>query len=251
MNMVTKPPLITSEFCRYLSLSKQEFLSEAGQEGLMMQCGATYIDVEIPLPDFPNELKSENAMIETFQVSNDGSCLPLGTNRELIDAFAPCAKLMATAVLKSLRSFGVEIDGAAYLTASITMCNEINGNAHFDDEQYHASDGVGFVAIIGDRGGSRVARESIPHASINDDGVPVIFDQQSADDFDSGLMLIHEGEPQELLIFPQFGQLHAGPALVSAGLTGFRRLMVMRAKTKTKNTVVSSSVKRKRRRRHA
>lgn len=249
--MLAKPPLISSDFCRYLSLSKQEFLSESGQEGLMMQCGATYIDAEIPLPKISCELNLEKPMIETFEVSDDGSCLPLGTNRELIDLFASSAEVMAKAVLKSLTSFGVEVDGNAYLTASITMCNEINGNAHFDDEHYHASDGVGFVAIIGDRGGSRVARESIPHTSIIDDDVPVIFDQKSADDFDSGLMLIHEAEPEKLLIFPQFGQLHAGPALASAGLTGVRRLMVMRAKTKTKNAVVCASVNRKRRRRRA
>lgn len=249
MTKFNYPTVISEEFSRYFSISKQELLTESGKDGLMLQCGAAYIDVDIPLPNFPIDHSINLAMIETFQVNEDGLCQVLGSKHEWVDAFIPCAEIMAKAVITSLNSFDVEIVYPAYLTASVTQCSEIIGNAHFDDEHYNASDGVGFVAIVGDRGGSRIAREPISFTPIYDDDVPVIFDQQGVDDFDRGELLINEAEPEKLVIFPQFGQLHAGPPLATAGISGVRRLMVMRAKTKVKNPEMTSLKTRKRRQR--
>ena len=250
MTTVTAPPMLSPEFAAYLSMSKQQFLLTNGVEGMMHQEGAAYIDATVALPSIAEVPASTNAAIETFMVDASGVVSPTGSNEPLIDAFASAAQQMATAVLAALADFGVEMDPPGYVTASITPCSQINGLAHFDDEHYQPGDGVGFVAIIGDVGGSRVACEPIAHAPVQA-GVPVVFDPASAERFDGGDLAVHQAEPERLVIFPQFGQLHAGPPLANAGLDGFRRLLVFRATTRTDGAEPSMPESPRRRRRRS
>ena len=248
MTTVTAPPLISKEFAAYLSMSKQQYLDLDARVGFLHQEGAAYIDATVPLPSVDHLPATSNAAIETFLVDEAGRCSPTGTNQALIETFEASAQQFATSVLEALRELGVEMEAPGYVTASITPCSDINGNAHFDDEQFHPDQGVGFVAILGDVGGTRVACEPLAHEPAQA-GVPIVFDPEGAERFDTGQLQIHQAEPERIVIFPQFGQLHAGPPLAPLGLDGFRRLLVFRAWTRTAVDTAPTAAPARRRRR--
>ncbi len=239
------PGPFDEHFAATLRLSKQDLLTATGTGDTIAQTGAAY------LPDpFPVPLMSELAIgvtepiIETFVVDPDsGSCTPTGDDRVRIEAWLPIATTMVQQVTGALSANRVAIDGPAYLTASLTPVDQVTTVPHFDDDQYFDGHGVGVVAIAASHDGPRLARGALaaPRAMANG---PLGLDQSDLDQWfepdeeaPGASHRVQGTGADRVVLFPRFGQLHAGPPLAAnsaAGASdggGVRNLLVLRADT--------------------
>jgi hypothetical protein len=230
MKLVDQIGPISAEFARHLTLSKQQLIDATSDPGLLAQFGAAYVGGEIELPTLAKPPAANNAAIETFIVENDGSCTPTGSNLALIDAFTIAAEQMVRLLRGAMADLDVTLDGPSYLTASVTPAVQVVGEPHFDDEQFLADDGVGFVAVVGSIAGSRVACEPVKMGPARN-GLPLDVDPLRFDEFSSGKIAQQTTSSNRISVMPQFGQMHAGPALALQGATAMRSLMVFRART--------------------
>ncbi len=227
-----RPGPFDEHFAATLRLSKQDLLTATGTGDTIAQTGAAY------LPDpFPVPLMSELAIgvtepiIETFVVDPDsGSCTPTGDDRVRIEAWLPIATTMVQQVTGALSANRVAIDGPAFLTASLTPVDQVTTVPHFDDDQYFDGHGVGVVAIAASHGGPRVACEPIPHRPARS-SLPLEIDDRVIDRFSAGTVAFQQGAADRIVIFPQFGQLHAGPVVDQSTTGPVRNLLVFRAAT--------------------
>lgn len=212
----------------HLRLTKSELL-DASAPGVIPQTGATTIGTGFSVPNVYGDLSVALPSIETFVVSTtDGSIAPTGTKAELNNAWTPVVSAMAEAVFSWLADGDIALTGDAYVTASITRASEVNGEAHFDDDMYSPNEGVGFVAIAADRQGSRVCTE--PLKRVTEQRRPLLSADEFKAEFEAGKLPHETFEPNTLVAFPQFGQLHAGPGPCGTG-TEVRHLLVFRAAT--------------------
>lgn len=196
----------------------------------MYQSGGTVLDNSFALPNVANEVGVALPSIETFLVSaTDRSIMALGTNDEVNAAWLPAVAAMAETVGSWLDQNGIALAADAFITASITAADEVNGEAHFDDDQFGATDGVGVFAIVGDLVGPRALTSPLPYSEVTAPHPLVVDDELkaafAADAFDT----VRFGA-NELVAFPQFGQLHSGPG--PCGTPDQRRhLLVFRGAT--------------------
>ncbi len=204
-------------------------LFERSETDSIAQTGGEIIDADFRLPTIESEIVQSFPSIETFVAADDGTISAMGTNRDLITAWRPAVDALVQQMRGWASANDVELVGDAYVTASITPAGEVNGEAHFDDDQFVPDAGVGLVAIVGDLGGPTVASTPIPHAPVRphqalevDEQVALAYAQGAFERIDYG--------PNELVALPQFGQLHSGPG-PSEGIGDARHLLVYRATT--------------------
>jgi len=105
----------------------------------------------------------------------------------------------------------------------------VSGDPHFDDDQFMADAGTGLAVVVADRAGSRIATASIAHDDVSAPH-PLLLSDAHADAFTSGRLPQQCFDAGDVIAFPQFGQLHAGPGPVGSG-DGVRHLLVLRAST--------------------
>lgn len=211
-----------------LRLAKKDVLGDDGGTALA-QFGGGYLDADISLPEPPPGLSRE-PHIDMFVCGADGSCQPTGSNPELIEAWTPAVTAFADAVYRATEAAGVTLAPQAYVTASFTPGTDVIGQAHFDDDQFLPEAGIGIVAIVGSDLGPRVAVGSVPVTDARP-GLPMTVDQSVFDQFGTEPTTYQQAEAGRVVLFPQFGQLHAGPPLASTSPEATRRLMVLRAET--------------------
>lgn len=209
-------------------LSKQGVFDAAG-DGFIAQTGGELFEAHFALPHIDATIYGPLPSIETFVASPDGEISAMGTNAELTTAWMPAVERLVASVSGWAAAAGVTLAGDAYITASITLAPEVNGQAHFDDDQFVAAAGAGLVAIVGDLGGPRVASESIPHPEIAPPR-PVIADNKMVAAFADGTIPSNTYGANELVVLPQFAQLHAGPGPCGRD-DQVRHLLVYRAAT--------------------
>ncbi len=213
-----------------LGLTKQALFDRAGS-GLMHQSGGLVLNHDFELPDVVAATGVSLPSIETFLLSaSDRSIMTLGMNDKVNAAWMPAITSMAEAVSTWLAEHNITLAADAFITASITPAHEVNGEAHFDDDQFGAGNGVGVFAIVGDLAGPKALTSPLPYPDVTaphpltvDDELKAAF---AADAFDSVAF-----GANELVMFPQFGQLHSGPG-PCGDETQYRHLLVFRGETK-------------------
>ena len=209
----------------HVQLSKQALFDHAGP-GYISQTGGQVIDENFALSDVTEHVTALPS-IETFVVSPVGEISSIGTNNSLNNAWLPMVELLVAQVRAWAQDGGIEIVGDSYVTASVTTASEVNGEAHFDDDQFSPNVGSGLVAIVGDLDGPRVAAVPIPHVDIAAPR-PVVASEAIKTAFADGEIKFASYGPNQLVALPQFAQLHAGPG--PCGTTDqVRHLLVYRA----------------------
>lgn len=212
-----------------VGLTKQALFDQAGDDHIV-QSGGEVLDPSFAMPDVGSAVAVSLPSIETFVVSaNDRSVMPIGMNDELNNAWRPAVSAMADAVLGWLDEHGISLAGDAYITASITPADEVNGDAHFDDDQFAPQTGAGVFAIVGDLAGPRALAEPLPYPNIKAPR-PLTLDEDLKAEFESGNLQPISFNANELVLMPQFGQLHSGPGPCGTAEQA-RHLIVFRGET--------------------
>lgn len=198
--------------------------------------------VALPRVDDPVAPRSGEAMIETFVVDGTGSVTAMGDAPAVAAWWRPAVESLTSRVVDALTPLGVELTGLISVTASATEVDQVIGTPHLDDDQFHPETGTGVVAIAASHDGPRLARGAMacPGAVA---GAPLGLDQQAVETwFDGGtgtIRSIQTTGADRVVVFPRFGQLHAGPGLASRRASGdrafedcpVRNLLVLRADT--------------------
>ena len=228
---LTSSTLITvsETVLEHLQLTKRDLVERVG-DGRVSQSGATIVRSGFPVPEIDPSLLHTIPSIETFVVSQaDRSISSTGTNGPLNEAWMPTVEALASTVFHWLDEHGVGVRGDAYITASITPADDVNGEAHFDDDQFAPADGVGVVAIVADRDGSRVANSPVLLEGVRSPR-PLVIDEGLKAAFADGEIDHDRFDAHTLVLFPQFGQLHSGPGPCGSA-EEVRHLLVFRAST--------------------
>ncbi len=226
-----EPPAATAHFARWFGLTKGELLASAGQPGLVAQTGGAYLPGRFTVAGPDHDRAETEPHIETFLVERDGTCSPTGTDRRAIEAWSPAVEAMTTTVIECMTRLGVALDEPAYLTASSSTAAAVTGTAHVDDDQYRPEDGVGFVAIVASHLGPRIAVSPIAHRPAAA-SLPLQLDPDAVASFERGGLAHQQAAAERIVIFPQFGQLHAGPSPGTIPTGSVRTLLVLRAGTR-------------------
>ncbi|MEL6982421.1 MAG: hypothetical protein AAFO29_08355, partial [Actinomycetota bacterium] len=167
---------------------------------------------------------------------------PLGDDPAVADWWLPSIDALVGRVVEALQPFGVELTGTIFVTASATEVDQVTTSPHLDDDQFHPDTGIGVVAIAASHGGPRLARGALRCRSATA-GAPLGLDQDLVDTWFDRTGGAGPGErtgsvqtagADQVVLFPRFGQLHAGPGLAerpaNAGAP-VRNLLVLRAET--------------------
>lgn len=224
-----RPGPLTDDFVQRLRLSKKEQF-DPDHHGRLTQSGMAVIDDDFTVPPLGRSIDDEPS-IETFVVDpTTGAVSPTGVDEELNQAWLPTVASMAKRVLAVLAEHDVEIAGQVYVTTSITPVDAISDDPHFDDDQFSPASGVGVVAIVADQGGPRVACSPIDVDPVPAPASIEVTEQLKAS-FNDGTIARQEADAHQLVLFSQFGQLHAGPGPTRSEDHDVRHLLVLRAAT--------------------
>ena len=243
------PPPLTAAFARHLHLTKGELLDDA-PAGLVPQTGAAQLDQPLPMPRLdqlgigPRRPGDEPA-IETIVADLDGRCTPTGGDPDLAAAWLPTVEAMVGRVLDALGPLGLQDGGSArvvgplYVTTSLTPIGAVTVDPHLDDDRFVPTDGVGIVAIVASHAGPRVATEPVAHRPTGP-SLPLEIEPGELRRFTAGQLAVQQAAAERIVVFPQFGQLHAGPLLdlrseVVDRSGPVRHLAVLRATTAVDN----------------
>lgn len=225
-----EPPVFSEEFARYLRMTKRD-LFDSGASGELTQTGMASLDEPINVPPVVLDSSSVGPSIDMFVIDGTtGSCTPTGTNEELNDAWLPTVEAMAAAVLRTAGEHRVKLAGDVYVTTSTTPLDLVSEDPHFDDDQFQPDDGVGLAAIVADQAGPRIACSPITHEPVRAPH-PLIVTPEHESDFHNGNIVRQSGAAHRVYVFPQFGQLHAGPGNIQTESHAVRHLLVLRAAT--------------------
>jgi len=230
--MTPSSELSTSD---YLRLSKAELI-EQGTGDFIVQVGATEIGHRFPIKqvlDVEQAQLLDEPFIDTFVVDVVGrSVTALGSDADLNARWAPQVARFVDLVLDWLADASVDLAAQAFVTVSVTRGEEVNGEAHFDDGMFEPSAGVGAVAIVGDVAGCLVATTPLAQPTPRPNTLLTVDADQVAA-FDGGATPRQRFPAEQVVIFPQFAQLHSGPGPQDGGI---RHLMVMRVGTRPATT---------------
>jgi hypothetical protein len=228
---------------RFLRADKAALVSETGGRFHLRQPGGLVLDepfdrqqgFPLPAPDAASGSGSSvvpiEPVIETFLVGDDGGCNGMGTDSGLIERWQPAVAAFAGLVLDAATDLGVNVTGPISVTASLTPLGQVVNTPHLDDPIYEPTDGVGLAAVVGSHRGPRLAIEPVevpkPMA-----GTPLAVDRGSADRVGgAGPAGWRSIAANRIVLFPLFGQLHAGPTDLEATGLPNRSLLVLRAAT--------------------
>lgn len=227
-------PQMTPAFADFFGAAKADLFIDDEQTGerALRQTGGAYLAeaVSESALAWPTHIKADEPLIETFVVDADGGCSGTGSDDALIEAWRPAAEQVASVIFEASAALSIPLTGSGYLTATVTPDDQVTSLAHFDDDLFAPADGAGFVAIVGTLAGPRVATAPVPQPEPSP-GAQLVLPEAEIDRFDSGALASHAGEPERIVAFPQFGQLHAGPRITEAHGERMRYLLVFRAAT--------------------
>lgn len=228
MTEITRPGVLDTAFASVIQSTKADFVTELESSALIAQHGAATIEAD-DWPGWPADLASTDPVIETYVAGRD-DVTATSDNDPFVAAWRPLAEWVNTAVRSALDGVGAELEGDAFVTASLTATELLEGAAHMDDDTFVPTESVGVVAIIGELAGPRVATAAVKRAPLRPMS-QVTFTTEQLDDFAADRADHCRCDANQLVVFPQFGQLHAGPAAHHvAHLAATRQLLVFRAK---------------------
>lgn len=227
---IDKPPIISEGFAAVFRLAKSELVVPFEDRCEITQSGGAYTDPSVEMPPWPVLPAVDEAVIETFVADTAGGISATSNNQPFIDAWLPLVAALNRHLLSTVERYGVQLDGPAYVTASLTPAVALEGTPHVDDDQYIATEGVGLVAICGDLAGPRVACRALPHAPLRSP-TQMDFGDNVLNAFAQGDIDQQQADADRIIVFPQFGQLHAGAVVADPAPALMRNLLVLRAKT--------------------
>ncbi len=227
---MSAPVETTNDVIAALRESKGTFAARLDPEHVH-QTGPLVLENELRVPDPPEGLVSRlnvagEPVIEMFVADKNGSVSAMGGDEELNAFWEPTVVALTSVVRRALEERGVTLTGDIYITTSLTVPGSVIGDAHLDDDQFQPHDGVGVAAIVSNDSGPRFASCPVSCAPMRP-GLPVQVRDSEIEGF-AEAATINTG-PHQPVIFPQFGQLHAGPA--AGATTAVRNLFVLRAAT--------------------
>lgn len=230
MTEVSSPRPLDESFAAALGSTKERFVRASSESVELLQHGAATID-SAGFPGWP-PLDGSEVTIETF-VADAGSLTPMSDNEPFVSAWRPLATWIDDTVRAALAAQHIDLVGPAYVTASATPTQLLEGVAHADDLEFVPTDNVGIVAIIGEFVGPRVATASVAHGPLRPMS-QVSFAEDVLEAFAASDHAHCACLPNQLVVFPQFAQLHAGPAAEHVSMLGsVRQLLVYRATAAT------------------
>jgi len=221
----------------------------------LAQVGAAVLSGEFSVPHSgpsdPVVPRGGEATIETFVGDRGGGlAAAMGGDDDVAAWWQDTVDRLVGRVLEALGPLGVQLGGPIYVTTSATPIDQVIAEAHLDDDQFDPEAGVGVVAIAASHDGPRLARGALacPRAMANG---PLGLDQSDLDrwfetDEGAGGMShrVQGTGSDRVVLFPRFGQLHAGPPLAANAADrgdgdgdggdagdGVRSLLVLRADT--------------------
>lgn len=234
------PPLLNADFARHFASAKPAMLltDATGTIG-MLQTGAARVEGFSAAGRWPVVDCSTEAMIETFVLPeaekwSANGLESTGGESSFADAWFDLAKAMASVVLGAAKDHDIALVGTGYLTVSVTPQSMVQGLPHFDDDMLDPFEGVGLVAICGSIAGPRVATDVLAWR-LASRPTQLSLDDMTIAAFERGDLPCQQGAPDEVVIFPQFAQLHAGPPLAACSAASQdhqRHLMVLRCATR-------------------
>lgn len=190
--------------------------------------------VAVPDPGDPVVPTDGESVIETFVGTGVRSLQPTGGDRAVADWWQPAVDALVAEVTSALVPFGMAPGGLISVTASTTPLDQVITEPHLDDDQYAPEAGVGLVAIAASHDGPRLARGVLTvRRAVS--GAPLGLDPEALVSwFAKGdLDRVQDTPADRVVLFPRFGQLHAGPVRATDGSTGHgvRSLLVLRCDT--------------------
>ncbi|NNE96713.1 MAG: hypothetical protein HKN24_11865 [Acidimicrobiales bacterium] len=221
---------LDSAYAAVLRQPRARFVTETPDGASVLQAGAAYVGERFEVPTTPFEITGGEPAIETFVVCRDQPISPTGENHELITLWQPAAQRMADIVMAACNRHGIDLVEPGYLTGSALPLDQVSHEPHFDDDHFDPADGASLVAIAATHGGTRTTTTPIEVAS-SPPGTPLVLPDTVQDRFDRGEHPSVESEQGRIVIFPQFGQVHAGPILPELDQNTLRTLFVLRFKT--------------------
>lgn len=217
-----------------LRLDKAQYVAAGltDEECVLLQTGACFVDgFELPASAAIAAARGlDEAIIETFMVSTNrtGEITALGTDEELAHHWKPSVERLTEAVLAWLRAENITVAETAFVSASITRADQVNDEPHFDDGLFDPLAGVGFVAVMGDGAGPKVATSPLPCSVLAANTLLEVTESEKAS-LHSGAIQHQEADANQIAAFPQFAQLHCGPGPIDGA--ELRNLMVFRVET--------------------
>ena len=206
--------------------SKRDFV----QAEQLKQHGAVILNMH-DFPGWPGDLASPEAIIETF-VAGRADTEAMGSHSPFVQAWQPLAEWMNSTVRAQLATIDLSLGEDTYVTASLTPTAELEGRAHLDDDIYSPDENVGVVVILGQHAGPRIATGSLRANPVREMG-QVAFSEEILDAFGDERLPHVASAPDTMVAFPQFAQLHAGPAARHVEHLGStRHLLVLRGRVR-------------------
>ena len=223
------PPLLCDDFADMLRGTKAALVAIADGGSTVIQTGAASLPDPFPVPAPAGSTgPGIEPLFETFVIEADGSCTATGTDADLIAGWLPIVGSMTDRVLDALSRHRIAVRWPAYLTASLTPIEHVNADPHFDDDLYVEDDGVGVVAIAASHAGPTIAHRPLRARRVTStqpiEPVDGVFER-----FSAGAMARQQVSADRIVVFPGFGQLHAGPVIDEPTTDPVRRLLVFRA----------------------
>ncbi|MBT5753671.1 MAG: hypothetical protein HOI41_01740 [Acidimicrobiaceae bacterium] len=224
---ITVPGLLDHTFAGILRSQKADFVATTDGGTFIAQHGAARVETT-DWPGWPTGLSADDTIIETF-VAGAVDVAATSNNEPFVSAWQPIAEWMNITVRSALADVGVQLRADAYITTSFTPTDVLEGIAHLDDDQFVPAESVSMVAIVGEHAGPRVATTALGHPPLRP-MAPIMFEAAQRDGFANNETDHCLCAADELVVFPQFGQLHAGPSSAHVANAGpARQLLVMRA----------------------
>ncbi len=237
MSEVTGPGALDERFANTLRSPKSTVVRATSDGVAIEQHGAALLAhrERPPWPTTVTESAGQQPIIETY-VCGAGTVTATSDNEPFVSAWLPLVDWMNSTVRNHLARVSVAVSGDAYVTASVTPTALLEGVAHMDDDIYEPDASAQMVAIMAQLAGPRIATSPIGHGPLRPFG-QVTFSESTLAEFAAGTIAQCRCEADQLVVFPQFGQLHAGPtAKQVAHLSCTRQLLVMRAATVARPT---------------
>ena len=201
---ITVPALLDHTFAGILRSQKADFVTTTDGGTFIAQHGAARVETT-DWPGWPTGLSADDTIIETF-VAGAVDVVATSSNEPFVSAWQPLAEWMNVTVRSALADVGVQLD-----------------------DQFMPAESVSMVAIVGEHAGPRVATTALGHPPLRP-MAPIMFAAAQRDGFANNEMDHCLCAADELVVFPQFGQLHAGPSSAHVANAGpARQLFVMRA----------------------
>lgn len=227
-------PPTPADLAEILTGDQAALLAGAGPDRLR-QLGAVVLPdpfpVPVPTPGDPIWPRPGEPVIETFLVDERCRCEATGEVDEVGAWWQGVAEALAARVVAAVSPLGVELLYPAYVTASATLLDDVTTTPHLDDEGIDPGRGVGLVAIAASHGGPRVALGTVSHRPARPPA-PVAIDPASIEAFESAAAVDQSTPADRIVLFPRFGQLHAGPTFTDPAPDAARNLLVFRADTR-------------------